>query len=117
MAKFAAPTETSKSCLTDYKLASSPPIISRLVADTCATGHFLESSASYTNKLVAHLGISMLLPNHGMMKSTHTEQLSLPFLPPEACKAHIFPCLALGSSPLANCVTTDARPLSLQPQW
>ena len=97
MAKFAAPTETKESCLTDYKLNSSLPIISRLVADTGATSHFLESSASYTNKLVAHPGISVLLPNHGVMKSTHTAQLSLPFLPPEACKAHIFPCLASGS--------------------
>ena len=97
MAKFAAPIETNKPCVTDHKLASSPPIISRLVADTGATGHFLESSTSYTNKFVAHPGISMLLPNHGVMRSTHTEQLSLPFLPPEACKAHVFPCLASGS--------------------
>ena len=97
MAKFAAPTETKESCLTDYKLASSLPIISRLVADTGTTGHFLESSTSYTNKLVSHPDISVLLPNHGVMKSTHTAQLSLPFLPPEACKAHIFPCLASGS--------------------
>ena len=31
------------------------------------------------------------------MKSTNTAQLYLPFLLPEACKVHIFPCLALGS--------------------
>ena len=96
MAKSSVPTETSEPCLTYHILASSPPIISRLVADTGTTGHFLESSASYTNKLITHLGISILLPNHGMMKSTHTAQLSLPFLPPEACKVHVFPCLALG---------------------
>ena len=70
MAKFAASTETNEPCLTDRKLASSLPIISRLVADTGATGHFLESSTSYTNKLIAHLGISVLLPNHGVMEST-----------------------------------------------
>ena len=92
-----APTETSEPCLTDHRLASSPPIISRLLANTGATGHFLETSASYTNKLVAHPGISVLFPNHGVMKSTHTAHLSLPFLPPEACKAHILPCLASGS--------------------
>ena len=97
MAKSTAPTETSEPCLTDHRLASSPPIISRLVADTSTTGHFLESSTSYTNKLVAHPGISVLIPNHGVMKSTQTVQLTLPFLLPEACKAQVFPCLVLGS--------------------
>ena len=77
MAKFAAPTETKESCLTDYKLASSLPIISRLVADTGATGHFLESSASYANKLVAHPGISVLLPNHGVMKQVHSHRTTI----------------------------------------
>ena len=38
-----------------------------------------------------------MLPNHGTMRSSHTAQLLFPFLPPEACEAHLFPSLASGS--------------------
>ena len=79
-------------------LVSSPPtIISPVIADTGATGHFITSSAPYHNKRVAQPGISVLLPDGSTLQSTHPASLHLPQLPANACQAHIFPHLASGS--------------------
>jgi hypothetical protein len=70
---------------------------STVIADTGATGHFLNSNAPYYNKQSAEPGISVMLPDGACIKSTHTAQLIIPQLPPAACEAHIFPHLASGS--------------------
>ena len=78
----------------------------QLVADTGATHHFLQhnNNHDYIHTAIPVLnitptsnGIDVLLPNNATMHSTHTGQLDIPALPPEAKTAHIFTELASGS--------------------
>jgi hypothetical protein len=76
--------------------ARSPPT-PFAVADTGCTGHFITTDLPYTNKQLANPRISVIVPNGGVLRSTHTATLNLPGLPASACAAHIFPHLASGS--------------------
>jgi hypothetical protein len=85
------------------KKPSSPPLVPKpppAIADTGATGHFLSLNAPYINKQKATNPINVSLANHNVMQSSHTVNLALPGLPPEACVGHLFP--ALGDTSLIS---------------
>jgi len=72
-----------------------------VVAETGATGHFNGNDYLHCEILLLNIkkdpiGIQILLPNNATMKSTHTANLDLQMLPPEATTTHIFPTLASG---------------------
>ena len=83
------------------------PLPKPTVADTAATANFFEESTTHSkyayvsipikNKQIAQKPITVLLPNNDTMQSTHTAELDLPDLPPQARLVHIFPKLASGS--------------------
>ena len=80
-----------------------------IVADTGCTGHFLSSSAPYTQKRPADPSISVRLPNGSTMRSSHIATLDIPSLPASACEAHIFPrCKPVPSSRLVFSAITAA---------
>ena len=79
---------------TTIQLASSLP--NHIIADTGATGHFLQFSTPLLPKTPVNPGITVLLLNGSMIESTHTAILSLPHVPPDTCLAHVFLNLASG---------------------
>ena len=72
--------------------------MSNVVADTGATGTFVEMNADcIVNIQPADPPIHVVCPNGEIMQSTHTAELSFTKLPPAARKCHVFPSLASGS--------------------
>ena len=72
--------------------------MSNVVADTGATGTFVEMNADcIVNIQPADPPIHVVSPNGEIMQSTHTAELSFAKLPPAARKCHVFPSLASGS--------------------
>ena len=75
----------------------------KIVLDTGATHHFFSSHPTpledqqLTNIRPTTNGISVLLPNHDRIQTTHQAKLKLPNLPSAAKDVHIFPSLASGS--------------------
>ena len=57
------------------------------IADTGCSGHYDGSHGGEPTLSP----IKVNLPNGGTMTSTHTRQLNIPSLPPEACTQHLFP--------------------------
>ena len=64
------------------------------ILDSGATSHFLTPDAPTTNILPTTMPIIACLPNGARVHSTHMCTLDIPFLPPNACAAHIIPGLA-----------------------
>ena len=74
-------------------LGSSPPSLSP-IADTGTTAHFFAvDSPLLMNKQKTNSPLKVTLPDNSVITSTHTAELQLPSLPPEACRAHLFPSL------------------------
>ena len=70
---------------------------SRLIADTGATGHFVEMNADYLKNLIpADPPITVLCPSGTSIKSTHTAEFNFKNFPPNQ-RVHVFPSLASGS--------------------
>ena len=70
---------------------------SPLIADTGATGTFLEMNIPYITIIKeADPGIKVLCSNHQFLTSIHTANLTYPNLPPSAKSSHLFR-LAFGS--------------------
>ncbi len=67
------------------------------ISDSGATGHFLVENAPVTNKQVATHLITTTLPNGRSIKSTHTCNLDIPWLPHAMTETHIVPGLAHSS--------------------
>ena len=61
-----------------------------LIADSAATGDYISITTPHSNRQVVTYPIYIRLPDGITMKSTHTCNMMLPILPPEAWKAHIF---------------------------
>ena len=85
---------------------SNSHLVYPIVADTGATGHFFEhtnkhhylhTSIPFKNTKATTNGITVLLPDSGTLKSTHTAELDIPSLPLAARQTHLFPHLASGS--------------------
>jgi hypothetical protein len=67
------------------------------ISDSGATGHFLVEGAPIVNKKVATTPVQILLPNGKRIRSTHTCNLDIPWLPNEMTEAHIVPGLSHAS--------------------
>ena len=66
-----------------------------LILDTGATGHFLTPLAATRDKKPTNTPVTVQLPDHSTIQSTHTASLPLHSndVPPTATTAHIFPHL------------------------
>ena len=71
--------------------------VKHAISDSGATGRFLVEDAPVVNKQVAANPISITLPNGKTIKSTHTCNLDIPWLPHVMTEAHIVPGLAHSS--------------------
>ena len=67
------------------------------VSDSGATCHFLIEGAPVVNKKVADKPIHITLPNGKIIKSTHTCNLDIPWMPHQMIEAHIVPGLTHSS--------------------
>ena len=72
-------------------------VIHYALSDSGATAHFLMKGAPATNVKVATAPISITLPNGKTIKSTHTCNLDIPWLPSSVTEAHIVPGLSHSS--------------------
>ena len=64
------------------------------ISDSGATAHFLVEGAPAVNITPAKNPLSILLPNGKRIKSTHTCNLDIPWLPAHMTEAHIVPGLS-----------------------
>ena len=64
------------------------------ISDSGATGHFLQANAPVTNKRIARNPIVITLPDGNTIKSSHTCNLNIPWLPDKVTAAHIVPKLS-----------------------
>ena len=71
--------------------------IEHAISDSGATGHFLVKNAPVTNKKIVRSPISITLPNGKTIKSTHTCNLDISWLPHTMTEAHIVPGLTHSS--------------------
>ena len=82
-------------------------LVKHAISDSGATGHFLVENAPATNICPASKPITITLPNGKTIKSTHTCNLDIPWMPNEMTQAHIIPGLA-HSSLISTKVFCDA---------
>jgi hypothetical protein len=68
-----------------------------VILDSGCTSNFLSATAPCSNKQEAHVPLSGSMPNGTTIQSSHTCDLLLADLPPQARKAHILPGLVLNS--------------------
>ena len=61
------------------------------IADAGATGHFMMKNAPVINVKPAVNPINITLPDGKIIKSTHTCNLNIPWLPADMTEAHIVP--------------------------
>ena len=71
--------------------------VKHAISDSGATGHFLVENAPATNIRPAIKPITITLPNGKTIKSTHTCNLDIPWMPSKMTQAHIVPGLAHSS--------------------
>jgi hypothetical protein len=81
------------------------------ILDSRSTGHYFLAHTPLPNCILTKKPIAVTVANQQVMRLTHTAELSLPGLPPEARKVHIFPSLGtnlVGVTPLtqAGCEVT-----------
>jgi hypothetical protein len=67
------------------------------IIDSGCTSNFLSATAPCSNKQEAHVPLSVNMPNGTTIQSSHTFDLLLADLPPQARKAHILPGLVHNS--------------------
>ena len=67
------------------------------ISDSGATGHFVVEGAPVVNKKTATNPITITLPSGSTIRSTHTCNLDIPWLPHQVTEAHIVPGLAHSS--------------------
>jgi hypothetical protein len=61
------------------------------ILDSGCTGNFLSATAPCSNKQAAHIPLNVNMPNGTTIQSSHTCDLLLTDLPPQARKAHTLP--------------------------
>jgi hypothetical protein len=67
------------------------------ILDSGCTSNFLSATAPCNNTQEAHVPLSVNMPNGTTIESSHTCDLLLTYLPPQARKAHILPGLVHNS--------------------
>jgi hypothetical protein len=67
------------------------------ILDSGCTSNFLSAAAPYSDKQAAHVPLNVNMPNGTTIQSSHTCNLLLTDLPPQARQAHILPCLVHNS--------------------
>jgi hypothetical protein len=67
------------------------------ILDSGCTSNFLSATAPFNNKQEGHVPLSVNIPNGTMIQSSHTSELLLTDLPPQARKAHILSILVHNS--------------------
>jgi hypothetical protein len=67
------------------------------ILDSGCTSNFFSATAPCINKQEAHVRLSVNMPNGTTIQSSHTCDLLLTYLPPQARKAHILPGLVHNS--------------------
>ena len=67
------------------------------ISDSGATGHFIVEGAPIVNKRIAQFPIAIKLPDGKIIRSTHTGNLDIPWLPHGMTECHIVPGLAHSS--------------------
>jgi hypothetical protein len=67
------------------------------ILDSRCTSNFLSETAPCASKQSAHIPLSINMPNGTSIQSSHTCDLLLTDLPPQARKAHVFPGLVHNS--------------------
>jgi hypothetical protein len=67
------------------------------ILDSSCTSNFLSATAPCNNKQEAHIPLSVNMPNGTTIQLSHTCDLLLAYLPPQARKAHILPGLVHNS--------------------
>jgi hypothetical protein len=61
------------------------------ILDSGCTSNFLSATAPCSDKQAAHVPLTVNIPNGNTTQSSHTCDLLLEDLPPQARKAHILP--------------------------
>jgi len=72
-------------------------LVKHAISDSGATGHLLVENAPATNICPASKPITITLHNGKTIKSTHTCDLDIPWIPSKMTQAHIVPGLAHSS--------------------
>jgi hypothetical protein len=72
--------------ITSADKSSNPP--SSIVDDPC-TSNFLSAKSPFTSKQAEHIPLSVKMPNGTSIQSSHTCDLLLTDLPPQARKSHV----------------------------
>ena len=67
------------------------------ISDSGATGHFIVEGAPIVNRKIAQFPIAIKLLDGKIIKSTHTGNLDIPWLPTTMTKCHVVPGLAHSS--------------------
>jgi hypothetical protein len=67
------------------------------ILDSWCTSNFLSAAAPCSDKQAAHILLNFNIPNGTIIQSSHTCNLLLPDLPPQARQAHILPGLVHNS--------------------
>jgi len=67
------------------------------ISDSGATGHFIVEGAPIVNRKIAQFPIAIKLPDGKIIKSTHTGNLDIPWLPTTMTECHVVPGLAHSS--------------------
>jgi hypothetical protein len=83
-------------------LGPSPPMT---ILDSGSTGHYFSSHTNLPNCQPTTNPIKVTVANQQVMTSTHTAELPLPGIPPEARTVHVFPSLhtnLVGVTPLTQ---------------
>jgi hypothetical protein len=77
---------------------SAPPFLD-FKADSGATAHFHQATNQLAHRPISasNPAVHVIVPNGGIMRSTATAHLPLPYLLPATTKSHAFPTLASGS--------------------
>ena len=76
---------------------TAPPLPPTALSDSGATSHFITEGAPVLNKRIDTNPITIRLPDGATLQSTHTCNLDLPGIHPEATRAHIVPGLTHAS--------------------
>jgi hypothetical protein len=74
-----------------------PPNVTFAIADTGTTGHYLKPDSPHVNALPAKYPINVRMPNGAGLPSSHTCDLDIAALPPDARAGHILPGLSTHS--------------------
>ena len=83
-------------------------VVDMAVEDSRATGHFVLPGKKVFDMKISEKSLTINLPDGTQLKSTHTCEIDVPWLPKESRRVHIVPGMAHSSLILIK-VLTDAE--------